>query len=728
MKKTLVCLLCGAAGSALLGSAAFAQTAPSSSDKAIMVGEVVVTASKRTERLQDVPSSVTAVTGDSLKAIGATRLEDYVAQVPGLVLSDTSGANGFGELSIRGVTTGFGGNPTVGVYIDDSPYGPTSGPFSSASVPDFDPQELSRVEVLEGPQGTLYGGGSLGGLVKFVTTQPDPTHLYGRVEVDGSDVDGGGAGYGVRGSVNVPLNDQMAVRVSAYDRQDPGFIDDPVTGARDLNSGHVYGGRAAFAWNVNNNWKVRLSGLVQDQTSAGSSTVDYNTTTFQPIYGERDQDRLPESGQSRFLNGAVNLEVEGDLGWATLTSATSYNKQEFHINLDETSEIPLGIPNSGTGATTAEHADKFSQEIRLASPSTDTLSWQVGGFYTYEHTPVGQFLPVLNATTGRPLVPGSELLYDAKIDEVFQEYAVFGDLTYRFNAYFDVTGGVRYSQDRISQNEFLAGIAIGPVSETIPGGSHDKSTTFLVTPRFHLNKDTMVYLRVATGFRPGGPNLAVPGALAEYGPDSVTNYEAGVKTDLLDKRVSLDIATFYIDWKNIQLNEQGPTGNFTGNAGAAKSEGVEASGSWRPIHGLSITGNVSYTDAQLAAVLPQGGGLFGGPGDELPGSARWRGALNADYEFPLYADWTGVAGASYRYIGQREGQFAPSSATPRWTLPAYDVLDLRLGVKKDQWSATAYIKNVGDSLGQVDNSVAGAVTRVSIIQPRTFGFSVARNF
>jgi iron complex outermembrane receptor protein len=230
-------LLAAGCGVAALGCGA-AQAADATATGS--VEEVVVTAQKRTELLREVPAAVTAVTSSSLQNIGAARLDDYVAKIPGLTVSNVSSANGTNQVALRGLTTGVGGNPTVGIYIDDSPFG-ASGGFGAFNVPDIDPQDLQRVEVLRGPQGTLYGAGSLGGLLKYVTAAPDPSHFFGRMEVDGSTVDGGSQGYALRAAANMPLNEKVALRVSAYDRDDPGFIDNVKTGEQNVNDYRYYG-------------------------------------------------------------------------------------------------------------------------------------------------------------------------------------------------------------------------------------------------------------------------------------------------------------------------------------------------------------------------------------------------------------------------------------------------------------------------------------------------------
>lgn len=717
-------------------SAAAPPTARNSAAPAVDAGdvhleEIIVTANKRAERLKDVPASVTALTGGMLTSIGAARLEDYVAKVPGLVLSNVSFANGSNQLTIRGITTGFGGNPTVGIYIDDSPFGGSTG-FGAYQIPDLDPSDLARVEVLRGPQGTLYGAGSMGGLLKYVTAAPDTSRLFGRVEVNGSQVDGGGSGYSVRGMANVPLTDTLALRVSGYNREDPGFIDDVGRGTEDVNSARFYGGRVAAAWQVSDNWTAKVSAMAQFQEPDGSAVVDHNTLTFRPINGDLQQVRAPGTGRNEEQMGNYDLQISGELGWATLSSASSYNKQDVDLNLDVTAGYaPLilanfGVADGGAAIVTERKLEKFTQEIRLTSPaSSSAWSWLLGVFYTDEDQDLHQYIETFDGLTGAAFATALPSFLDAYVFSSFEEIAGFGNLTYRFSDRFDLTLGLRYSRNEQAQLQTLSGLLTGN-GRTL-GESSDSSLTYLVTPRFHISEDTMLYLRVASGYRPGGPNLAVAGVPRSYDPDEVTNYEAGLKTEFLDRRVSLDFAAFYIDWKDIQLNERNPQGlNYFGNGGAAVSKGVEAAATWRPIAGLDISGNVSHTIAELAADLPPGS-VAAEDGDELPTTPKWSGQLSADYEFPVVGAWLGFAGAGYRYVGDSAGYFSAPSL-PRYELPSYDVVDLRLGVRDDRLSLTLYAKNVGDSRGQVAAYLLGPMTRVSIIQPRTYGVSISSTF
>lgn len=721
-------LVAGCATATLL-AVGQAHAAPQQSGEALLE-EIVVTAQKRDERLKDIPAAVTAVTGANLQRTGAAKLDDYVAKIPGLTVSNVSVAAASTQLTIRGVTTGVGGNPTVGIYIDDSPFGSSSA-YGAFTAPDLDPQDLARVEVLRGPQGTLYGAGSMGGLLKYVTAEPDTARFFGRLQVDGSTVDRGGEGYGLRGAMNIPFTDQVALRISGYDREDPGYVDNILTGQKDVNKTGVRGGRASLGVKINDEWKARLSAVNQRQRGAGP-VVDFDSVNFKPLYGDLKQAHARDADVSTMRLAAYSLQVDGDLGdLATLTSATAYNHQRMKMSVDLTAALgpvlaPLfGVDDLGITNRQAAAVEKFTQEVRLASPTGAKLAWQVGVFYTRESTNTQANATPIDALTGQlielPIAVGHS---SAKL--TFEEKAAFGNVTYHFTSKFDVTAGVRYSKN--SQRNLTANNGLLYGAGVFETSSEDSATTYLVNPRFRLSDNTMVYARFATGYRPGGPNIGLPGVPLTFKPDTVKNYEIGVKSDLFDRRVSLELAAYRIDWKDIQVQQvNANTGStFIGNGGSAVSQGFEASGAWLPLTGLQLYANVACQDPHLTEDFPPGGAV-GLDGDRLPLTARWTSAMGADYRFLLFADWNAQLGVDWHHLGRTLGAF-PNPGATRFEHPAYDIVDLRAGVSNDRMTLQFYVKNVGNDLGQSADLNIGPFTRVAVVQPRTFGLSLSTEF
>jgi iron complex outermembrane receptor protein len=679
------------------------QAAPVQAADQEPISEVFVTANKREERILDVPVSVTALTGAMLADTLSVRLEDYQSRVPGLRIMDLNFENSGTSLSIRGIGV-------VGVYVDDTAYG-SSTALGSGFVPDLDPLDLERVEVLRGPQGTLYGAGAMGGLFKYVTAAPDPDRAFGRVEVDGSRVDGGGGGYGLRVAGNVPLSSDLALRVSAFDRQDPGFIDDPTHDRRNVAVSHTYGGRLALGWTPSTDWRVRLTGLVQDQKTGGSPSVDYDPTTQQPVMGPLDQLRVPNTDSHKASSTNESLEIEGDLHWATLTSSTGFNRED--------ATMVLGFPVSAGASQDEIDTKKFVEEVRLTSAKSDGLTWMVGAFFTTEHTALYFTSWGVNVDTGER--DNGPLQFLITEDEQYHGQAVFANATYRFTSKFDLDFGGRYSHESQTFNEFVGGSFVDP-PEITRGTENDHAFTYLVSPKFHLTRNSMVYLRFASGFHPGGPNpYAGNDVLPGYKPDKVTTSELGYKADLFDRRVSLDASIYYIDWTDQQIPGIGVNGlTYIQNAGGSRSRGAELAASWRPVRGLEFSGNVSYNEAQLTRDLPLGGGKRG---DSLPGTPKWTGQLDANYEFPVTVDWHGFVGASFERVGQQHEDFENG-----FVHPAYDRTDLRLGMRDNRLTFTLYAKNLSNNHGQLSGAPIDNVEWVSVIQPRTLGLSAAARF
>jgi iron complex outermembrane recepter protein len=706
------------------------------------LGEIVVTAEKHEERLQDVPIPVTAISGESLASNNQTRLEDFYQQIPGLTIAPGSFTGSV--VAIRGITTGAGTNAsTVGVMIDGMPFGSSL----HLIVPDFDPGDLARVEVLRGPQGTLYGTSSMGGLLNFVTNDPSTDAIKGRVEAGTNTVhNGSGLGYTFRGSVNVPVTGDLALRLSAFTRLDPGYIDNPVTHVDGINQDRADGVHFAALWKPSDALSVKLSALYQVIKGDGTSDVNVVTPGYVgPPLGDLQQNYIPSVGPYEKEASAYSLVVNDKIGRVALTSITEYNVFAFRDSSDATYGLggftEFGVPGTGfTGFGVAgtpllsnSRTEKYTEEFRISAPIVQGLEGLLGLFYTNEFQSAAQILQAENATTGQ--IVGQTLF--TPFPSTYEEYAVFSDLTYHFTDQFDLQVGGRISKINQTFNESYFGVydlCCTPTSPYTQPPEAAKSTpfTYLLTPRYKVSQDFMVYARVASGYRAGGTNSAGLGVPPSYQPDKTKDYEIGAKGDVLDHRVSFDASVYYIDWKNIQLGLSNPKTEigYTGNAGGAKSEGVELSVQLRPVTGLNLAAWVVYNEAVLTEPLPPGppgGSSYGVPGDALPYSSRWSGNLALDQDFPLTSVLTGFAGATMSYVGAREDGFTDSPA--RQYLPPYARTDLRAGLKYDLWTANLYANNVADRRGVISGGLGeGLPTHFFEIQPRTIGISVTRTF
>ncbi|MHB8529905.1 MAG: TonB-dependent receptor, partial [Caulobacteraceae bacterium] len=640
---------------------------------------------------------------------------------------------------LRGITTGSPDSNTVGVYIDDTPFGnSTAFGFGALTTPDLDPGLLQRIEVLRGPQGTLFGASSMGGLIRYITLQPSLTQFGGRAEVDGSAVDGGSQGYGVHAMVGGPLmKDTLGFSLSGFYRVDPGYIDNPYLGLKNVNETHVDGGRLAFLWMPTSKLSVEVSSLIHDSYSIGSSDEDVSAD-LTPLYGELKQLRYVEE-PFRVRDRLYNATVDYDLGWAKLTSITSYQTTADLYQVDQTptfsalfESILPGVTNLGLRGRALINRDKVTEELRIASPSSKRLEWQGGVFFTRENSDIVLGISPFNSVTGQPMPLGVNL-YLADTRAPYTEYAAFGDVTYHFTPKFDIIAGIRYAHNEVKYNQLGTGLLFGGTSVSV-GRSTDHSVTFLFSPKYQINADNMVYVRIASGYRPGGPNSVSFGtpATKPFQPDTLTNYEIGYKAALLQHRMTLELSAFDIEWKNIQVTENLSGGGAIGNGGGARSAGFEAAGAWMPVHGLNLAANLAYTHAYLTIDAP---GIGGNAGDELPDTPRFSANLSGDYDFPITDTVGGFVGASFRYQGDRRTLFV--AGTPpglgRPVMPAYETVDLRAGINRGGLEVEAYVKNLNNSHGL--NTVTSLnfdgfspPLTSAVIQPRTFGISVSDRF
>jgi len=736
--RTLALLLMA---SAALPGIALAQTSQGQSQAQAtgVAAELVVTAEKRVEPLQNVPLSVSAVPGRTLEQLHATDLQDWSGYVAGLTVGD-NGAPGEANLAIDGIGP-IAAASEVGIYVNDTPVGSSSS-FEGARLLTLDlmPYDLDRVEVLRGPQGTLYGASTMGGLIKYVLDDPDPSHFSARV---GGDLFGvshsGEEGGGGRGEANMPVNDQLALRVSGFYESTPGYIDDATTGRKDDNPVTQWGGRAALLWRPTADVSVEASALYQRNHSDNQNEVALDATTQQPIAGPLSNINTRDEPFTQSLQ-LYDLTLNWNLHWAQLTSVSSYQRFDNTTTQDLSAFIaPFGLPQSDLIENL--NLGKFTQEVRLASPEDQKLEWLAGAYYTHEDATNHEQISVYDSNG--VLLPGLNPFELVTLPSTYQEYAFFGDLTYHFTDWFDLAGGLRYAHNNQTFVEQEAGAALDPVHPTtpvltVPGQSSEGVWTWQVSPEVHFNPSTMGYLRVATGYQPGGPNVILPGVTGlptQFFSSRLTDYQVGVKSTLLDGRASLDLSAFYIDWSKIQVSVLIGNQSAVTNAGSARSQGFDFSGSLSPIEGLTLGATLAYTDAFLTSDVPSIGVVKGA---QLAFAPRWSGSLTADYSAPIAGPWRGFVGGGYRYIGSRFS--APEGSTfnglPQGIkVGAANVVDVHLGARTSDLTLSLFAKNLFDERALVAPAIffndalnVPIDIQAPVMQPRTVGVSIDKSF
>lgn len=717
--------------SALLTNAAATTSDAAASDGANgadseQLREVVVTAQKRSELLKDVPVPVSVLSANTLAETNQVELRNFYTELPSFSLSPV----GLGDeemITIRGISTGFNTNPTVGVMVDGVPFG-SSTFLAGNAIPDLDPASLARVEVLRGPQGTLYGASSMGGLINYVTVDPTTDRWSGYLQSSGSHVaNGADLGYGVRGAANVPITDSLAIRVSGFARRDPGYIDNPLTQQDGLNSADAYGGHLSALWRLNESFSIKLSALFQQIKGDGSNDED-----VVPGLQALQQNYITQLGRYERKAQAYSLTIKGTAGPVEITSVSGYSIIQNHDTLDFTYALggaalkDFGV--DGAAIFTDFRTNKFTEELRGATALGAHFDLLLGGFYNHENSPFNQDLPAIDPGTGAKVGDVGNI----PVPSTYEEYAAFGDLTYKVTDQFDVQIGARESHihqtdaEAIETGPLFGGQTINPAVE-----SNATAFTYLLTPRLKISPDLMVYARLASGYRAGAPNSFNPDPTVprQYSPDKTYNYEVGAKGDVLDHKLTFDASLYYIDWRDLQLNLLDPNNDLTygTNGSRAKSEGAELDLSWNPLRGLRLSAWAAYDDAVLTENFPANSTLYGADGDRLPFSSRWSGRFSATQDFPIAGNVTGYGGIAVSYTGERVGTFL---ATPdRQIYPAFARTDLRAGVKYDVWSIDFFANNVANRVALLGGGPGNFPPYgYTVLQPRLIGFSVSRQF
>ena len=725
--------------------------------------EVVVTAQKRTEAIAEIPASVTVVPEQLLEQQHVDDFKDLLPLVPGLSLTETR--PGSTRVTLRGINTG-GVASTIGIYFDDVPFGSSTGLANgSISAGDFDTFDVARVEVLRGPQGTLYGASSLGGVLKFVPNRPRNDRFEARLLGSAETVDNGDPGYSVTGMANVSLGAKAAVRASGFYRSDSGFIDsignNPVPSlatpgvnvisgtrvANGLNALDRFGGRLAVLVEPSKRFSVTVGAQIQDIDTDASSVVDADPRSLEPL----NPTPVQSSYQKEFNDTkyrVYNGTIDGDLGPARLQSVTSYGtfETDFQSDLAIATNLTGGPPLSalvtqlfGNARTRPLSAvlpqttstDKFTQELRLVSAKSKAFDWLVGGYYTNEDSAIKQKITAVEAGTD-DVATGIPILADVALDSTYEEIAGFANATWHATPRFDLALGGRLSHNKQVASQRSDGPLAGGPAQFDDVKSSESPFTFSFAPRFEIGKSASIYGRVATGFRPGGPNVLPPAAPASvprtYDSDRLTSYEIGLKAGgrPADK-FSLDLAGYYLDWEDIQLFLIVNNFGINGNGGTASSKGFEIAASAFPTSGLTLSVNAAYTDAKLTQDTSASVG--GKDGDPLPYVPDWSFGLNADYEWTVKSRTRTYVGGSLGYTGERPVAFNNRAADGSIRrADSYVSLNLRAGAYHGRWSVELYGKNLTNDLGVTSIGTAGPLPNgalgLSLTRPRTIGLSV----
>lgn len=739
-------------------SAMAQDTAPADEGAQTSSEEVVVTATRRAERIQDVPLSISAFQQEELTEKGIVGFEGIARETPGVVLNRPT--QNFNNFTARGIATnGYNANlqSSVAVYIDELPV----STIGNTTVVDPNLFDVERVEFLRGPQGTLFGSGSLSGAMRILNKSPNLGNWDVSALVD----------LGLTGSdslrqrynlmVNMPIvTDKLALRAVGFYRNEDGYLDNVGTGVENSNKLVDWGGRAILLWKPSDRLSIKLLGSYEDSDPKDSSLTSPSLGREKRISDQPDR----FTGKQTIFNATLDYEFD----FAKLTSSSTYSDfdQRFYVDLAGTFPASPAYPGAPIAfGLDADAYDKvFVQETRLVSSLGGPLEFTIGGFYMHRRRDVDYFYrssPEFLAARGLTGLPDQyyQKLYTHQISE---ELAGFGEITYRFSPKFWLTGGMRYGRTSAQGfteeggylataggfNYFTYALLNIPVNfdtftpyAAVEGVKASGSKpSWKASATFKPSESLTTYATFSTGFRApivnaraGAPSLVDPtDIIIPYGAESddLKSYEIGAKARWLDGRVTMNAALYLIDWSNIQAqaNRLSDSVQFATNIGAARSKGFEVEIGLIPAKDVFIGLNAAYNDSKITKLSAEEAAISGAVLGHRLSAPRLQGATYVSYGFDLGDSARGTFAVNAQYVGSYNSSFPNTPGNPNLPLATFGKTDeyvnvnLNLGVKKGSLSASLYVENVFD-----DHSVvyihpeAFLVSRFGTLRPRTVG-------
>jgi len=718
------------------------------SENSLVLEEVMVTATRRGEMIRDIPISVSAITKQKIEQEGIISFEDYGVRIPNVAFSSSNGSVATNSLSIA--IRGVAGGVTTGFYIDDTPMPQGLNPRV---------MDMERIEVLRGPQGTLFGARSLGGTVRLITAQPDTEEFSGTVHLAAGTITDGEESYLGDVTLNFPLSENAALRLTAYAQSIGGFIDiEPFGGPyiagdpsvplltdtiKDINSHEINGfqltGRFEF---LDDRLTITPRIMYEDASYDGRTQADETLTrSIEDRVNGRLFD-LPEQTNMDWYLGTLTINYEADYG--QFVSATSWFDQDTsdaeEASMADAAGVLTGVPGqpllpflgfpegsvSPSFISYTSHVDTFTQEFRFSSSWDGPLKMTAGLFYQ-ELNVEFEFPP-----TALPPIPVEAIdLFSQTGDQTIKEKAVFAEFTYNFSDSFRMILGGRYFDNSVDVTSFQGG-SFGS-GLTLSESQDEDGSTFRFGGQYDLNDDSMVYATVSEGFRIGGANslpIAVclediiaagldPTKISFYESDDLTSYELGYKSSLADGRIRFNAAVFHISWKDIQQGVSFPCGFGAGvNAGKAEINGGEVEFDMLLTEGLSLALGAGYNDSEIVdnggldGLLPVGSSIANVPKWTFNGALDWR--FNAG-DLPLFAY------LSYTHVDDSEGRRQYAVDISR---DSYDLVNFRIGAEFENFTVAIFAENLTDETADFGSKPplaidAPGLKRVTVNYPRT---------
>jgi outer membrane receptor protein involved in Fe transport len=740
------------------------------------LGEIVVTAQRFNSTVQDTPISLSAVTGDQLDASGITSVEALAHEIPGLSLR--SAGPGQTEYEARGLASSGGSSPTVGFYLDDVPLAAPATSQTGKVVVDPNLYDIDRIELLRGPQGTLYGSGSMGGTVRVITSQPKLGSYEGSLQGTISDTQGGSGNGGGNVMLNIPIGDTLAIRMTATDTYRSGWLsrtilapfpeDVPASSLPAFGRGNVLTApvgnvvtnantealdsvRGAVLWKPNDDFSLVATSIYQHMSMGGYDEFDSPPGSHYPTHFEAGDIGEPIRDWFHFYS----VQATGNLGFADLTSTSGYFQRHERQSQDGSESISYFdgfYPYAPLSFTEIDITRQFSEELRLSSKGSDKIHWTAGLFYADDSSDWDEYSYSNNANFAAPGVANGVIYNGDQFYRVRQD-AVFADGSYKFTDEWKFEAGARWYHYKSLTNVFGEGIF---ASQPQGFDFQDEVASSGFNPRFDLSYspsgDLNTYLSASKGYRPGGPSYGPfpstcgKGQNSRFKSDSIWDYEVGEKAKLFDHWLTINSDFYYIKWSNVQETVTLPLCGYTyeTNAGDGRSFGPEIEINAKLSQNWTIAANGSYTDAKINhpslafinSVLSTAvsGGIPGCPNASncsvpilnVPKSAA---SLSILYSTKI-RDYDFTARVSDVYVGQSYDQAYQFGIS----LPSYSIANARVGLGGDKWNATLFCDNLTNKVAELTTNNTQfqfnipQLTRVSTNQPRTYGTEINYKF
>lgn len=741
-------------------------SAPAEESGGGVLDEIVVTATKRVEKLQDVPVAVTVITNEQIEVRGYTNYADYLNSVPNVWMQDIG--PGQTQLYIRGLVAQGGGGFPVASYFGEAVTSilTNNGGFANLRLVDID-----RVEVLRGPQGTLFGANSLAGVIRVVPNAPDVTKILANVDVRGwATAHSGDSSGHVDGMLNMPIvTDKFALRLVGYKDNIAGYIDNVVPEAadfdysaalgappgtlvipgnppfthKDINSLETWGARVSGLWTPTDKLKIDFSyaaqGVTLDsepavQPSVGLYEVSRSLDQFEPGLNKEDE-RLSQ------------LVVNYSFGGATLTSASSYIQVQRSQNRDiGFLAAASGLGNQPWGFHDSSDGDAFTQEFRLASNGDAALKWLVGAFYSSSQFNVSQFVPDYSCPTCLPTVlAGQDFAFTtlgATNAQKQRQKSIFAEVGYDFSPEWTLGLGGRYLKDYIEAfspalDGFLAG---GPVAAAPPVGGDNSVFNPSAYVRYKPTASQTYYVQAARGFRSGTVNQPLSydsngpcaDTAAELGiqpfsdPDKLWTYELGLKSTWADGRVGTNVAVFHQKWDGVQLGTSQPCAfNGVVNGGDASGNGAEVEFNMRFASMWSANLSASYVHNEFDSVTPN---LGYAEGDRVPGAPEQNASAGLQYGFSAGSNWSGYVRGDWVYVGKVHFKFGQGDTANDLVQGGYGQGNLRLAFRREALSLELFCRNLMDKRAAEATGDPAQNNLIYLVRPREIGVELRYGF